>query len=280
MRLRDWTLQYNLIWAANEKPPTDCVCPEGYEPYQDECRKVTTKPAVKPDDWNPMGLVEKPGVGYPGNYNAYGFRFYNSDFDIGSSMWDSTKYTNYYKPSEYLYWWNSDLGNGNGHIGPMNRAALWTTSTFSNQSIGFATCINIGETKTYYVGIGVDNYMSIRVDGTYLINMAPIEDFIPFRYWHMYPIEIKKGFHILEVVGSNKSSIASVGIQIYDATPTQLLAVTSDAELAPYLVFDSANEIGNYHTLGDYAYPIDPDYALVTCDGTPYYRNVEYQPCA
>lgn len=279
MRLRDWTLQYNLIWAANRIPPTDCECPEGYEPYQDECRMVTTKPAVKPADWNPMVLQAKPSVGDPGYFGYYGFRFYNADYALTGSMTDSSKYTQYYRDTNYPYWWNASHHGYPSEIGPMNRCCLWTSSASSGQSVGFSVCFNVGETKTYYVGIGVDNYMSMRIDGQYIIDMPVVSEFYTFRYWHIYPVTIKKGFHVLEVVGSNGYSIAAVGIQIYDATPAQLLTVNSDAELAPYLVFDSKEEIGNYHTLGDYAYPIDAEYALVLCDGNPYYRKVEYTDC-
>jgi len=277
MRLRDWTLQYNLIWAANEKPPTECICPEGYEPYQEECRKVSTKPATQPPDWDQMELIAKPAP----DYGLNGMRIYNSDYNIGGSMTDSSKYTAYDYVSCPEYWYNFEgwPGDGTPDKGPMNRCALWTSAYSNGQSIGFSVCVNIGETKTYLIGIGVDNYMSFRIDGSYFLNMDSIENDVTFKWWHVYPLVIKKGFHVIEIIGHNVTNIAAVGIQIYDATPAELLSVTSDTELSPYLVFDSKNEIGNYHTLGNYAYPIDSDYALVLCDGTPYYRKVEYTEC-
>jgi hypothetical protein len=270
MRARDWTLQYNLIWAAHSGQPTDCNCPEGYEPYNGECRKVTTEPAVQPPDWNPRLLVSKTY----NQYGMYGMRVYNPGYNL-----DGTGTYTTYKIG-YDFWWNYDGYPGSGLSGPMNRCGLWTEGNAqAGQQIGFSVCINIGADKIYYVGYGVDNYTTIRVDGVPVMAMPEISDANTFRYWHVYPVHVKKGFHVLEVIGSNVASIAAVGVQIYDATIQQLLTVTNQSELIPYLVFDSANLIGEYHTLGDGAYDILTDYALVLCDGTPHYRKVEYQNC-
>lgn len=270
MRARDWTLQYNLIWAAHSEPPTDCSCPEGYEPYNDECRKITINPASQPPGWNPQLLVSK-------TYNQYGMNGVKV-FDSGYSIDGSGTYTLY--KEGYDFWYNYDGYPYSGLNGPMNRCGLWTMGDATNgQQIGFAVCINIGADKTYYVGFGVDNYTTIRVDGTPVMAMDLVEDANTFRYWQVYPVVIKKGFHVLEVIGNNVSSIAAVGVQIYDATVAQLLGVTSQSELNPYLIFDSADVIGDYHTLGDGAYDISSDSALVLCDGTPYYRKIEYENC-
>lgn len=269
MRARDWTLQYNLIWAAQSEPPVDCNCPEGYAPYNDECMKISTKSAVKPQGWNPLQLVHKTY----NQYGMYGMRIYNEGY-----LPDGTGTFTTYKDG-YDFWWNHDGYPSSGKSGPMNRCGLWTTVATNYQKIGFSVCFNVGAGKTYYVGFGVDNYTTIRIDGKPVMSMPAQSNANTFRLWHVYPVFIKKGFHVIEVIGNNAQSIAAVGVQIYNATLPQLLGVTSQQELLPYLVFDSADVISHYHTLGDGAYPIDPEYALVLCDGQPYYRNVEYKPC-
>ena len=79
-------------------------------------------------------------------------------------MTDPSKYTNYFHDDCPNYWKNYDNSEGNG---PMNRCALWTENYTSYSNIGFSVCVNIGATKTYYIGIGVDNFISMRIDGHY-----------------------------------------------------------------------------------------------------------------
>lgn len=269
MRLRDWTLQYNLIWAAHSEPPTNCACPDGYKPYNEECLKETIVPALQPPDWNPMVLVRK-------QYNQYGM-YGMKLFDEGYPLNGAGDYTLY--KDGYDFWWNYSGYPYQGLDGPMNRCGLWTQVCSAGQQMGFSVCFNVGADKTYYVGFGVDNYTTIRIDGEAVLIMDPIENATTFRYWHVYPVRIKKGFHVLEVIGNNKSSIAAVGVQIYDVSVAQLLAVSDHQQLESYLVFDTEKLIGQTHTLGNGAYSIEAEYSLVLCDGTPYYRKVEYTPC-
>ena len=134
--------------------------------------------------------------------------------------------------------------------------------------------------KTYLIGFGVDNWVSIRVDGQYVLDMEPIESANTFRYSNVYPLTIKKGIHVIEIIARNRVSIAANGAEIYDATKEQLKLVTNEEELAPYLLFSTKTLVGTYTNLGTNGYEILEDYALVLCDGDPpYYRKVEYTNC-
>ena len=83
------------------------------------------------------------------------------------------------------------------YTGPLNRAGLWSATTTANQQIGFTKCIDIIESKTYYVAIGCDNYGIIismaltslpkdpaALDAQYGLagNVAT------FAVWHIYPV--------------------------------------------------------------------------------------------
>ncbi len=284
--MRDWTLQYSLLWAAFQEETVNCDCPDGYEPYNDECRKISTLPTQQPPTFTPLQFTQKTY----GQYSWYGVKWYEPGYALNGVG----AYERWEDPNNGFYWHNF-YNSYSITAGVMNRTAVWATppypETTTNQVIGFSTCINVPVTKTYLVGFGVDNYCSIRVNGKYIMKMDEQENANTFRYWHVYPVELKKGIHVLEIIAANKSSIAAIGAEIYNATVDQLKAVTNDAELEPYLIFstkylrpklvDGSWEF-SYTNLGtgNWGYEILEDYALVLCDGNPpYYRKVEYTDC-
>jgi len=266
--MRDWTLQYSMLWTAIQDEITDCICPDGYEPYNDECRKISILPTEQPPTFTALLLEEKAYQ----QYSQYGIKFFDQGYDIGGigtyELWGD---------DAIEFWKNTYLQLDKG---AMNRTGIWTTTFASNQEIGFASCFNTPVEKTYLIGFGVDNFVSIRVDGKYVMDMESIESANTFRYWNVYPVTIKKGIHVIEIIARNMSSIAAIGAEIYDATKEQLKLVTNAAQLEPYLVFSTKDLVGQYTNLGTNGYDILEDYALVLCDGNPpYYRKIEYTDC-
>lgn len=274
MSLRDWTLQYNMLWAAFTAETDDCICPEGFTAFAGECRKISTLPTQQPPTFTALPLIAK---NYD-QYSWYGVKFYDPGYELGGAG------TYEWWVDDGINFWrnvNNYPSAGSRVLGAMNRCGIWTTTFASLQSIGFSTCINVPAEKTYLVGFGVDNYVTIRVDGVPLMQMAPITDANTFRYWHVYPLVIKKGIHVLEIIASNQSSIAAIGAEIYNATKEELKLVTNQEELDPYLLFSTKDLVGTTTNLGTNGYPIMDDYALVLCDGNPpYYRKIEYKPCS
>lgn len=269
--MRDWTLQYSLFWASIFNEDFDCPCPDGYEPYAGECRKFTDTPTVQPPEFEALELIEKTYDQYSQN----GVKIYDEGYNLDGTG-TSTLYT---QTSPATFWHNVDSVNHKDY-GVMNRTGLWATTYFTDQQIGFATCINTPIEKTYLVGFGVDNYVTIRIDGVDVMKMTPQENANTFRYWHIYPVTIKKGVHVIEIIANNKSSIASIGAEIYNATQAELMATTNKTELEPYLIFSTEDLIGAYTNLGDNGYPIMEDAALVFCYGDPpFYRQLNYFPC-
>ena len=147
--------------------------------------------------------------------------------------------------------------------GPMNRCAVWYTGdTYNNRWIGFSTCLTATTTtKTYYVGVGGDNEYKIVLDGVLLLNTqgSTLTAVAKFDYWHIYPVLIEQGQHILEIYGKNLGGPAGIGVEIYDvnnivAFDDPLLTVsdlniifsTSGYTQAPVVV----NDNGNYQSYG------------------------------
>jgi hypothetical protein len=121
-----------------------------------------------------------------------------------------------------------DLNNG-----PVNRLSVWGVQTGSNGQplnnytittgslppintwVGFDVCINITETKTYYVCIAADNSYRFSLNGTLLLSDISGTT-TTFTFLHIYPVTITAGNHILRLEGRNNGQLAGFGCEIFD----------------------------------------------------------------
>ncbi len=75
--------------------------------------------------------------------------------------------------------------------GPLNRTGLWTNQPNDRPYdtwLGFTVCINVSETKTYWVGLAGDNNFRISIDGQTIVNTisGPYDgDTFAFIFWHV-----------------------------------------------------------------------------------------------
>jgi hypothetical protein len=168
---------------------------------------------------------------------------------------------------------------GNTTDGPLNRTGLWATSALSNQYIGFAVCLDIAETKIYYIGVGADNLAIIKIDGVTILEQDPtamdaqygtITSEAPFRVWAIYPVEILSGQHVVEVIGFNSvgggPNPATLGAEIYDNTRPEIESATSYGDLN--LIFSTKDYIGMPIQIGSdgIGYTCPDGYSLRYCD--------------
>ena len=168
------------------------------------------------------------------------------------------------------------------NVGPLNRCAKWTdqitTGSYQpvNKWIGFSACLNsFTEDKQYWVGIAGDNNFRLVLDGVEILNTisGPFNNRTPaFNYWHIYPVNISKGEHILELYGQNSGNIAGFGCEIYDATLQELLAATTLSQINIIFTSQTANRFelvqnldGTYTSSG---YSCPPTYSYASCSGT------------
>lgn len=261
---------------------SNVCCPPGYTLAPDEsyCFAYAEVGATPPV--SSQNLIKKSDL----VYSTFGTLIYDPGYLVngtGSSTQIDLSNT---------YWVNgTGLGTGNDTVkGPLNRTAIWVTSQLSSQTIGYSVCITTPVTKTYYIGVGADNSVVIKVDSVEIINMDPTAMSIylsangypgtgvdaTFKFWHIYPVTLSAGTHIVELIGFNESSVAAFGAQIYDASPAQLELVTNNSQLSPYLIFSSENEVGNPAQLGSdgIGYSCPSGYSLVLCDGSPKCRQL------
>lgn len=246
----------------------DC-CPPGYTLSVDEsiCLQVNTTAATPPV--SPEITVAKSD----NRYSDCGSYIYNPGYSLdgtGTSTQISTVNA----------FWRNGAGTctpGTISDGPMNRCALWATTTLSNQDIGFSICVDIPSPETYYIGFGCDNYGILRIDGQTIIEQDPTALDIqygivgaPFHVWHIYPVVMTAGTHVIELIGHNDSPPAALGAEIYLNTLSEIQAATSYGDLN--LIFSTKDYVGEDVQLGSdgIGYTCPPGYSLVLCDGPAY----------
>ena len=253
-----------------EKERNECViCPDGYIDNNGECIKYEYDTATTNLPFSV--LVEATDIAYS-NFGTLIFDSFNLD---GTGVYFKIPYVN-------SYWHNQLLTTVDG---PMNRSGVWVTTERDNQDIRFSYCIDIVDTKTYYVGVGCDNWSKIYLNGvkileqdrTAIASMLNITgsnaDRVPFKYWFIYPIELTSGKNIITVEGHNESSVAGVGVEIYDATKLEIINASSDLDLGSQLLFRSSDLIGedceyDYAPVGGvYGYTCASGFIFNPCEG-------------
>ena len=246
-------------------------CQPGYTLSDDDsyCYLTSTVPATPPTD--PQNTVSQTN----GNYSVYGTYIYAPGY-ASDGTGPSTQI-----PTGNGFWINptSDLTDG-----PLNRSGLWTASPDSNQQIGYSVCLDLPVATTYLIGIGTDNYGIINVDGNNIVIQDPttlaaqynamypgIGAFVTFRIWHVYPVALTAGTHVLELIGYNVSGPAALGAEVYNMTPAALSAATSYAGMGAGLIFSSKNYIGMPVQVGNQGvgWQCPTGYSLRYCDSPP-----------
>ena len=251
-----------------------CGCPEGYVLLPDgvTCQQILTVPAT------PSLTIYQVGPGEVSvSAGTYGANIYEDITaktlpiaQVGSALYDNNGVgtiltaTNHFPfPSYYTLW-----------ITRLQDVAVWTTVggwVPYNQWIGFSVCVVVPETKTYCIGLAADNRMRFSVNGVLTVNFDVYSSFA-FTVWHIIPLTLNAGTNIITLEGYNDGLFAGFGAEIYNATPTEILAVNTQFDLAPYIVFSTKNllppnPVAFFDVGQTSGYTCPPGYLLSTCDG-------------
>jgi hypothetical protein len=245
-----------------------CTCPTGYTMNVDNsyCYNLSTVAATPPSGGTPQNSVAATGISY-GTCGTFIYSSYNLNGTGTSSQ----------IPVGNVFWRNGGTCvDNNTTDGPLNRTGLWALSAGVNQDIGFSICLTLPATKVYYIGMGCDNYGTIRLDGQTIIQQDEaalgiqygVGTLATFKIWHVYPITIPAGSHTLELVGHNVSAGASFGAELYNATSADLIAATSYVDLGAKLIFSTKDYIGQPLQIGSagVGYVCPSGYALQNCN--------------
>lgn len=263
-----------------------CACPSGFDTNANRtlCYKLTTSAPTPPTGGTAATTVTK----VLGKYGTFGTIIYPNNFDPTTGVGTGA---NTLIPLSNPFWVNGPgdgVDRSNTADGPLNRTGLWTSFEGSFQKVGFSVCLNIPTTKTYYVGIGADNIAEIRLDGVTKMTMndGAMDPYFgvsetTFKYWHIYPIIMAAGPRILEVVGTNYTAVAALGVEVYDATKAEIMAATSYTDLGSKLILSTKDKRGQQIQIGNqgYGYECPSGAALDTCGSSYVCRTTETQNC-
>jgi len=274
--------------------PNNCPCPTGYtlDSSGNNCVKTVTSAAVLSSTVYTVG----PGI-QNRNYGSQGTDFYaditNNVYPIivdepnnrfkdatGSILAVNNNVTNFF--------WG--VYNASGPVPPyygrLNACGVWTTIPQSistnfesyplKEWIGFSVCVNIPQTGTYCIGLGADNMCRFKLDGQLIVDLSFLESISggmtwQFNKWHVFPITLQAGTHIISLEGWNYESDAAFGAEIYNATPAQLATIVTQSALTAVTVFSTFDKIGQTFQTGQssgYVCPSD-SCSLNTCTDVP-----------
>lgn len=140
--------------------------------------------------------------------------------------------------------------NSTGTNGRLNLAGVKASGTHVNEWLGFTRCIDVHESKVYYLGIGADDQCRIKINGELIVSMLD-SGTGSHTHWHIFPITLSAGVNIIEMEYRNTGSLASFGAEIYDATEAEIYGFTTVSEIEDSLIFSTKDTIGTFFTTGD-----------------------------
>jgi hypothetical protein len=105
--------------------------------------------------------------------------------------------------------------------GRLNEVGVWACAANSDEVsespvkewIGFSVCIDIAESGDYILGIAGDTRVRFDIDGSPVFALDTSLD-VNFKHWHLLPMHLSSGIHILEVRGRNDGGPAAFGAEI------------------------------------------------------------------
>ncbi len=204
------------------------ACPPGFEATPDGlgCERLTREPAqlngepleicraIQSDVWGRDGVLLPGGTTFDGGFFGEG--------SAGSRQ-------------NTVGVWACAPGGGVGNE-PVNEA------------IGFARCFQIEEGGEYVLGIGVDDDAVLTIDGEEIFRQEAA-----LFAWHLVPVQLSAGTHILTLEGINSGGPGGLGAEIYGPyapgstdTDDELMALDYENNI----VFTSLDQIGSTFDTG------------------------------
>lgn len=286
-----------LGWGTNN-PLTltgyTCACPPGYELTADgqSCVQEITAAAV---------FVQPQPVSFSAYtntaYGSWGVRIFkpNEWTTCGTPIQSGSSSYDYIVRCELVpspctanssgAFWRNRLNNIGVWYSNNN---YWPGPANNNYPGTLCLCdtINVPTTKVYYLGIGGDNRISVKVNGQLYVNNCgnvtggTDTSAVNFKWWNIFPVTLNAGPNIIELCNTNLSLIGTLGCEIYDMTLDQLTAVTNSNQLN--LVYSSKE----YHIGGpregttfcsEWACP--SGFAIDLTGDEPVCKQILYTPC-
>lgn len=281
-------------------PDLGCQCPVGYTLSTDHsyCYKLDVQPAQYIGGANPILMCHYTNSSQYGVFGSVFYKPFKYNIDGTWNILDATARPTILTTSLGMGGYNTGSFNTTIITSPnvwintvagvdsrLNKGGLWDcgSPSGSGQStvevLGFARQINIPASGTYYIGIGSDNFPTVKINGITIIQQNAATagganyfnntggNFL-FRYWHVFPIQLQAGPNLIEMDVDNTSSIGILGFEIYNTDEATLTSITTEAGLNPYIVFTTRDvPPGSLSDIGNYSCAAYPGYSLVNDNG-------------
>ena len=268
-------------------------CPPGYTPDPDRltCSKISYTAVTNPIEW-----CESPYPGYVCLYQVTqsykttawswaGTKFYDSLNTLSTPLENYLPEDQYNVVADstntlvpYQSWvTGSDFwGKAGGH-GRLYDIGVWASPTDGspiNTWIGFSVCLNLIETREYFLGIGADNCVRIDVNGTTLVSL---EKSNPGNYqlWHVFPITLSSGLNTIQLYGLNSGANAGFAAEIYSASTLAILTGATNESEAGVVWNTLQMSGGTFDLAGASGYTCSGDFIYSNCDSTPVCSKIE-----
>ena len=184
---------------------------------------------------------------------------------------------------------NSLWGDGLSTSGRINNGGIWpttgSTATPYNEWIGVSYCLDIPLGGTYFIGLGGDDVVRFKVNGTTIfdgsVNFQPITSAytvysVTILNYIVFPYTFTSGLNIIEIEGLSSGGASGFVGEIYSGSVSTLSGYTSYSQLSADTIFSTLNFIGQDILLSESGattntgYTCPSGYSLYTCSGTPY----------
>lgn len=259
--------------------PCNCVG-AGYvmAPSETQCQKVdTVAPTI-----TSSGYCLAPSTNTA--YSGFGSRIYTPGYNNATLALPpgSSGGFIYTALISGTYWANPSI---NLTDGPLNREGVWIDSDCNGVkdplTFGLGTTIGFiynhaGPAGTIYVGIAADNAFKLVVNGTNVAELTSAAGQIPFKFWHIIPINVVTGVNYINGIATGDGSVNdSIGMVGYNNTAAQIAAATMESQLN--ILFKSSNLRGDTYDVST----CPSGYSLDTSGGQGNYNCVRtlYKIC-
>lgn len=202
---------------------TPCLCNRPFVRLPDNSGCIytaTTLPTIISNPLNPSNASLND------DYGVYGVRIYR----VGGYTISGTVIGNYaYNPYPTVpRLWRFKMSNTSLWV---EGNEYWPGEGNYPGTVTICDTINVIQPKTYYIGIGGDNDVTISINGVKIVAQPNDLRQDNFTFWSIYPVALSSGPNLIVLSGTNRSVVGAFAAEIYDNTLAQLRGATSESDL-------------------------------------------------
>ena len=201
-------------------------------------------PVPYPPTNNPPNTPNLSLVGNPQSLSYLSESFVSSGvLNLGSGSSINIEYNRY--DAINLLWgkysvsgsWASQVGVWSDAPSPPNTSPLYV---LANTWIGITQCIEIPESKKYYILVNANNAVRITINGLLAVELNNGDgEKQALAFVNCFPISLSAGTSIINVEGGNYFGGGNLAFELLDIPIDDLLSATTYSSIEPYVIFST-----------------------------------------